>query len=1149
MEDVPNFASQALNAESLIHFTRQYMKTVGSNMNAFYDLDYHYGWDSDKVDFVDEHFAGSSCGARSSIANQSKSMSDYIDFKKEYELGYAVWNVNNRYIDLKRKKFAPKESQQKCFKYSIMAHERYMYKQQLDIYIQAWTPLLVAAQNGHKEAVEVLLLAKANIEAANNGGATPLYVAAQNGHKEAVEVLLRAKANIEAANNDGATPLYVAAQNGHKGVMQNLTTAGANVHKALHFAARHDDTTAMQNLTTAGSKVEERTGKRRWVLDAESLGYDFKCTSSEAAECPECPGVNVLARLEVKRLLVDTEVQGVVFALGLDGQHIGLDCAEALSRKLEFISREVEPFQGIRMLQNLAQANLGVGLPAVPLLLALEMHCLDYPEDAAPELATYLSVVQAGATPSHPWLLLALARLRGGWHRALYLRAFGLLCPTAVVEPFLTPEEAMLAVGSVPPLLSRSASPSSPSAAPCAQEQWDAFKRETGATSGAMEKLLVLTGLPRVKEQGVGLFKRGMVLSKLSDDLRQRNPVTLNYAFVGNPGTGKTTVARLFAGILCDSGMRCGAFEQVTAQAAKDGGIDEFRKRVEAAMGGVLFIDEAYALDPGGDFKGKPIVNEILTLCGDKRDSISVILAGYEDDIETKLYAHNGGLRSRFQTATFDDFDKADLTSIWTSIFAKKGWVAPDEGLTKVLVARVARLAGKKGFGNARTLDQRFDEASTRALSRHDFDKDRMEMRMVDVIGRRPSENEKLQAALAELEKKTGWARVKSAVRELVDLANENYDRELRGKKPSPVLLNRMFLGNPGTGKTTCAHLYGRILKCLGFLSRGDVLPKTASHFGGSVVGEAQKLTVQILEAAKGKVLVIDEAYSLNDGAYGKQVLDTLVEKVQGTESDDIAVLLIGYEDQMKQMLREQNPGLGRRFNADYAFRFDDYSDRELLTILQHNLKANDRTATMTFCQQAIKELGAQRVRGGFGNAGAVKNLVASALQKAAARGGEARLMMSWLFALFAPAPVYQQVMSLEGFTLHTSYFSLNGVVPSRLVAYPETGWPFLTPHRHVCSSLPLDRHDCKHTRPATIFDNDVCSKPDGVHCWRVGGWGAGARQPAGVFESRWTCSRRDGQCCAEGRTEGGGGRTEGGGGRTEGGAGYDEGFPYRVRW
>ena len=129
-------------------------------------------------------------------------------------------------------------------------------------------------------------------------------------------------------------------------------------------------------------------------------------------------------------------------------------------------------------------------------------------------------------------------------------------------------------------------------------------------------------------------------------------------------GTGKTTVARLFAKILCDSGVRKqNVCEEVTAQEAKDEGIDGFRKKIAAAMGGVLFIDEAYDLDPLNDSKGKPIVNEILTECENNRDQISVILAGYEDDFEKKFFSYNAGTYYETLAEKLVWFSDPDLSS------------------------------------------------------------------------------------------------------------------------------------------------------------------------------------------------------------------------------------------------------------------------------------------------------------------------------------------------------------------------------------------------------------------------------------------------------------------------------------------------------
>ncbi len=100
----------------------------------------------------------------------------------------------------------------------------------------------------------------------------------------------------------------------------------------------------------------------------------------------------------------------------------------------------------------------------------------------------------------------------------------------------------------------------------------------------------------------------------------------------------------------------------------------------------------------------------------------------------------------------------------------------------------------------------------------------------------------------------------------------QNRNLIFEGDKPLTIKFNRPVIGNPGTGKTTFAKLYGQLLKHLNFLSNGESVYVTGSDLVGSVVGESQQKAKDVLEKAKGKILVIDEAYILDDGLYGKQV-------------------------------------------------------------------------------------------------------------------------------------------------------------------------------------------------------------------------------------------------------------------------------------
>ncbi|TMW56633.1 hypothetical protein Poli38472_006643 [Pythium oligandrum] len=678
--------------------------------------------------------------------------------------------------------------------------------------------------------------------------------------------------------------------------------------------------------------------------------------------------------------------------LFLGGETLPESVERQLREKLGFMrqgtappAKKIGPFAGRRFMQQVVKQQ---PFAEAELFHALELLWIQKENvtEATTLLESYATKMTGRGKACHPLLLLALARLTARLKAAVkpseLFELFRQLYPEAT-ELWMTREELEGMGVPADDDLSKKSISDPVSMTPA--EQWEKLKTESACKSKAMEELLKMVGLTKVKRFAIQLFKSAVAFQRMTPEKRKKNAITQNFCFLGNPGTGKTTVAKLFAQILHDSGMRRnGTAELCTAQAVKDAGSDAFRDQIKKAMGGVIFIDEVYELDPMNDPKGKPIVAELLVAAEDKRDDLSVIIAGYEDDIQQKLYAFNDGIRSRFIEVTFDDFDEADLRIIWDGLLRDREWTS-DENAGVVACRRLARCAGRKGFGNARAVRQVFERVTQEAMSREDFD-GIMELRTIDVIGERPTKNPKLQLVMRELDGKIGWKRIKQRIRELIDICDKNYERELKGIDVIPVLMNRLFLGNPGTGKTTCAGIYGRILKQLGFLSNGDVVKKTAGDFVGQHIGQSQTKTNDILKQAQGKVLLIDEAYNLDDQWYGKQVLDVLVEKVQGTDSDDIAVLMLGYEHQMKEMLRTQNPGLKRRFPIEYAFYFDDYDDQEMLDIFMAACKRKSVRCSMDVAEAVIAQLSMQRHQANFGNAGAVELILKSAMANASMR-------------------------------------------------------------------------------------------------------------------------------------------------------------------
>eukprot|EP01041_Mallomonas_annulata_P015350 gene15350-32498_t len=342
----------------------------------------------------------------------------------------------------------------------------------------------------------------------------------------------------------------------------------------------------------------------------------------------------------------------------------------------------------------------------------------------------------------------------------------------------------------------------------------------------------------------------------------------------------------------------------------------EFETLVNNAIGGTVFIDEAYLFKPAPRGQtanaSNAVLDYLLKVAEEKRETTTFILAGYKDDIED-LLIYNEGFTSRFPkqfTFPFEDYNELQLRRILKSMVRGRGFVFASKkvcgvNLPKVLSRRIARGIGVKGFGNAREVRNRIDQCIGRQTARlgslvlrkdaesAKLSKEDMMIRTLtvsDTIGDRPDFTNSV--TLKELDDMIGLVAVKSAIRGLMELQLHNYNREVRGEKIEQISLHRVFFGNPGTGKTTVARIYGNLLKEFGFLSDGSVVQVTGSDLIGDAVGVSSTKTAQILAKAKGKVLFIDEAYVLDPtrrgNSYGGNALDTLVEKIQANEGSDM---------------------------------------------------------------------------------------------------------------------------------------------------------------------------------------------------------------------------------------------------------------------
>ena len=189
-----------------------------------------------------------------------------------------------------------------------------------------------------------------------------------------------------------------------------------------------------------------------------------------------------------------------------------------------------------------------------------------------------------------------------------------------------------------------------------------------------------------------------------------------------------------------------------------------------------------------------------------------------------------------------------------------------------------------------------------------------------------------LDQVLAELDALCGLERVKKDVKSLINLVKVQKLRQELGLPVSPMSLHLVFLGNPGTGKTTIARLVAKYLKAIGALKGGQLVEVTRADLVGRYTGHTAPLTNSVIESALGGVLFIDEAYSLYRGeqdSFGLEAIDTLVKGMED-HRDELVVILAGYTREMEIFLTA-NSGLASRFPN--KIEFPDYTAEELLQI------------------------------------------------------------------------------------------------------------------------------------------------------------------------------------------------------------------------
>lgn len=232
-----------------------------------------------------------------------------------------------------------------------------------------------------------------------------------------------------------------------------------------------------------------------------------------------------------------------------------------------------------------------------------------------------------------------------------------------------------------------------------------------------------------------------------------------------------------------------------------------------------------------------------------------------------------------------------------------------------------------------------------------------------------------IQALLQQLNDLTGMQSVKTEINNLINLLKICKIRQENGLQTPPVTNHLVFLGNPGTGKTTVARILAKIYHGLGVLSKGHLVEVDRSGLVAGYMGQTGEKVMEVVEKAKGGILFIDEAYALangQNGDFGQEAIDIL-NKAMEDNREDLIVIAAGYHDEMQDFL-DANPGLRSRFNR--TIEFPNYSADELLTIMCNRAKSLDYTLTedaICYVKETFTEILANPPEN-FGNARSVRN-------------------------------------------------------------------------------------------------------------------------------------------------------------------------------
>ena len=492
-----------------------------------------------------------------------------------------------------------------------------------------------------------------------------------------------------------------------------------------------------------------------------------------------------------------------------------------------------------------------------------------------------------------------------------------------------------------------------------------------------------------------GNYRRNVApfeVERLSDRPQIENPpeVNLSYALTGNPGTGKSTIARLMAVAMQEAGiLRSGHCIEVDIQDMVAGYVGQTALKasdlLSRARGGVLFLDEVQKFDKDNQFH-REAIGTILKYVEDHRGDISVIVATYPHSMDDFLQIDEGLPRRFSQRIDLDDYDAATCTRIFEHIATEREIaVSPDlsgklDSFFDAWINDRTQTAPFSNAGSVRNLIEEMDRnrvtsgAHEMPLSVEHVPEQFAAYMKAAVTREVLTPEERLEDAVKKLQALPGLETVKNRIQLIVTTIKA---QKIRGEQNDITPGHYSFEGSPGTGKTTVARLLGDIFRELGVLRSGHVVEVARSGLVGRYQGHTAVLVQEVAETAMDGVLFIDEAHNLIQGEhdnFGMEAIGALTAILEN-HRQRLCVIAAGYGAPMERLF-DVDQGWRSRFSA--RLQFEDYEPGDMAKILRLMCAQRKRTLDPDLEGELEALLGRLRVLqgAGFANGRSVRNLL-----------------------------------------------------------------------------------------------------------------------------------------------------------------------------